>query len=149
MPYYSNPRACWMRETSYVLAAPFDAAADARRAVRALPVGTATSETLELLVSELVANAVLHAGGDLVSLQITAHPDRVRLAVQDGGPGFAAPPVDRADPLTAGGRGCRIVDVLSDAWGIESDEGGCTMWCELGMDEERVRARQGRLKHTV
>jgi anti-sigma regulatory factor (Ser/Thr protein kinase) len=127
-----------MRQIRRVLAARPEAAAKARRAVRALPVAAEARDTLELLVSELVANAVLHAGlcpEDPVSVHITSRPDRVRVAVRDSGPGFGAPSADCGDLLAPGGRGCVIVDALSDTWGIERDAGGCTVWCEVGVDE--------------
>ena len=98
----------------------------------------ATRETLKLLASELVTNAVLHAGlgsNDPVTLDVTTQRDRVRLAVHDDGPGFAAPSAEGADPLAPGGRGCVIVDALADAWGIDRDAGGCTVWCEVGIAE--------------
>src|SRR3954452_11616624 len=117
-----------------VLAAEPDAVCRARRAVIGLPVDQATRDVLSLLVSELVTNAIRHAGltpQDPISVHITSHADRVRLAVRDGGPGFS--PADPAEaPLDAlGGRGCMIIAALSDAWGVESDETGCTVWCEL------------------
>jgi anti-sigma regulatory factor (Ser/Thr protein kinase) len=117
-----------------VLAAEPDAVSKARRAVIGLPVNQATRDVLSLLVSELVTNAIRHAGltpQDPISVHITSHDDRVRLAVRDGGAGFS--PSDLAEtPVDAlGGRGCMIIDALSDAWGVESDRHGCTVWCEI------------------
>lgn len=126
------------RHLRRVLAARPEAAAKARHAMRALPLAAATRDTLELLVSELVTNAVRHAGlgpEDPVSIHITSRTDRVRLAVRDNGPGFAHPSVDASDPLALGGRGCVIVDTLSDTWGIDRDASGCTVWCEVAVDE--------------
>ena len=122
------------RSVRRVLAARADAVGKARRAVVGLPVNQATRDTLCLLVSELVTNAIRHAGlapHDPIRVHITSHDDRVRVAVHDGGPGFTPsdPAPTRLDAL--GGRGCMIVDALSDAWGVERDAGGCTVWCEL------------------
>ena len=125
-----------------LLAARHAATAKARCAVRALRMARAIGETLELLVSELVANAVLHAGlspNDCLSLRVTHRPDAVRLAVHDGGPGFVAPSAEGAGSLAPGGRGCAIVDALSDEWGIDCDASGCTVWCEVGVDEQPAR----------
>jgi anti-sigma regulatory factor (Ser/Thr protein kinase) len=126
------------RQIRRVLAARPEAAGKARYAVRALPVSPATRDKLELLVSEIVSNAVLHAGlspEDPVSVHITSGPDRARLSVRDPGPGFVPEPKDRADPLAPGGRGCVIVDALADSWGIDCDTSGCTVWCEVVIDE--------------
>jgi anti-sigma regulatory factor (Ser/Thr protein kinase) len=122
------------RSVRRVLAAQPEAVGKARRAVVGLPVNQATRDTLSLLVSELVTNAIRHAGlarEDPIRLHITSHDDRVRIAVHDGGPGFA-PRADSGAALDAvDGRGCTIVAALSDAWGVERDAGGCTVWCEL------------------
>jgi anti-sigma regulatory factor (Ser/Thr protein kinase) len=129
---FPSPRA--RRSVRRVLAAEPSAVCKARRAVVALPVDQATRDTLTLLVSELVTNAILHAGlarEDPIRVHITSQDDRVRVAVHDGGPGFtpSASNGDRRDAI--GGRGCLIVAALSDAWGVERDSSGCTVWCEL------------------
>ena len=128
------PGASTRRTIRRVLAATPDAVGKARRAVIGLPVNQAMRDVLTLLVSELVTNSVRHAGlapDDPISLHITSHDDRVRLAVHDGGAGFT-PRENGAPPLDAiGGRGCVIVGALSDAWGVECDATGCTVWCEL------------------
>jgi serine/threonine-protein kinase RsbW len=122
------------RSIRRVLAAEPDAVGKARRSVIGLPVDQATRDVLSLLVSELVTNAIRHAGltpGDPISVHITSNADRVRVAVRDGGPGFSpGDPVET--PIDAlGGRGCMIIAALSDAWGVDNDANGCTVWCEL------------------
>jgi anti-sigma regulatory factor (Ser/Thr protein kinase) len=117
-----------------VVASRPEAIASARRTVVGLPFPGITRETLALLVSELVTNSVLHAGVDPdspVRLSISRDGDRVRVAVHDGGPGFLRPPADLPDPAETGGRGFAIVAALSDAWGVEADGDGCTVWCEV------------------
>ena len=126
------------RQIRRILAARPQAVAKARHTVRALAVDASARKTLELLVSELVGNSIRHAGltpQDPVSVHITAGIDRVRVAVRDPGPGFEAPPLDGGDPLVPGGHGYVIVEALSDAWGIDRDADGCTVWCELEVDE--------------
>lgn len=135
MPY---PSPTVTRHVRRVLAARPEAVADARHAVRALPVDEVARGTLELLISELVTNAVLHAGmgpEDPISVHITSRGDRVRLAVRDSGPGFSGSRADGADELAPGGRGCVIVDAMADSWGVERDSGGCMVWCELTVAE--------------
>ena len=128
-----------IRHIRRVLAARPDAAGKARHAARALPLSPATRDKLELIASELVANAVLHAGleaDDPISVHITSRSDRVRISVRDPGPGFELPSNGAAaDPLAADGRGFVIVAALTDAWGIDCDRSGCTVWCEVEVDE--------------
>lgn len=82
----------------------------------------------ELVVSELVANAVLH-GGSGVEIRISRLHDRVRLEVLDTGPGL---PVPRdAHPSDTGGRGLSLVAAVAAHWGVLRDATGKTVWCEL------------------
>jgi anti-sigma regulatory factor (Ser/Thr protein kinase) len=87
---------------------------------------------MTLLVSELVANSIRHAGvGDCrgVRLSVTAWDDGVRVEVRDSGPGFA---LRRRVPAVGdtSGRGLFLVDKLADRWGVDHDEGTC-VWFEL------------------
>jgi signal transduction histidine kinase len=78
-----------------------EAAAEARRAVVALALPEATRQTLSLVVSELVTNAILHAGltaEDTVELHVDNGGPNVRLTVHHRGPGFT-PPDPSTDPL--------------------------------------------------
>jgi anti-sigma regulatory factor (Ser/Thr protein kinase) len=115
-----------------------EAVGDARRAITGLPLAQCTRDTLALLASELVTNAIRHAGlrpGDPINVQATRHAGRVRLSVHDGGQGFDAPRGGGRDPGAAGGRGLVIVDALSDAWGVDCSEDGCAVWCEITAEE--------------
>jgi two-component sensor histidine kinase len=123
-----------------------EAAAAARRALVGLALPTVTRENLALLVTELVANSVRHAelrADDFIHVGLTAGSDTVRLSVHDGGHGFVSEPPDRSDPLTPGGRGLVIVDALSETWGVDSDAQGCTVWCELAVEERPPAAEVG------
>jgi anti-sigma regulatory factor (Ser/Thr protein kinase) len=115
-----------------------EAVADARRALIGFPLPQVIRSKLELLVSELVTNSIRHAGlaaGDPVGLRVTHRDGRVRLAVRDGGRGFAAPSQEGRDLLTPGGHGLLLVDALSESWGVDCED-GCTVWCEVAVDEE-------------
>jgi GAF domain-containing protein/anti-sigma regulatory factor (Ser/Thr protein kinase) len=83
-----------------------------------------------LLVSELVTNAVRHAGTGL-RLDIMRLPAGVRVAVTDHAPQARAErqPVDVA---TEGGRGLFLVEELSDDWGTDTSDESKTVWFELG-----------------
>ena len=89
--------------------------------------GTDTIDRVELVVSELVTNAVRHGPGETISLRLVAQPDGVITGeVVDQGDGHAA--IDGRDVTTDGlddgelaesGRGLLIVDRLATAWGVE------------------------------
>jgi diguanylate cyclase (GGDEF)-like protein/PAS domain S-box-containing protein len=82
----------------------------------------------ELLTSELVKNAVEHADSDVL-LGVTHWGDRLRFEVTDAGQGT---PRLRETALTdVSGRGLRLVEALSDAWGIAKDGAAKTVWFEL------------------
>lgn len=75
-----------------------------------------------LLVSEVVANACMHAGGPR-SLLLRYTAERLRIEVTDASP---AVPVYRfpADPARPGGHGLLIVKRLARAWGPDPIDGG-------------------------
>ena len=82
-------------------------------------------ETVRLLVSELVINAVLHAGTD-VTLSLRSGSDGLRVAVSDGS--TSAPVVQVPGPTTPTGRGLQILQNLSDNWGVDVASDGKTVW---------------------
>ena len=117
----------------------------------------------ELLVSELVTNAVLHSSGD-VSLTLAVADGMLEVGVTDLGPRLPPQrgPGERpgGPPWTAeGGRGLRLVDRLSIEWGVATLARGKQVWFRLevgtgwphrtacpcaGEDLERVRLESGR-----
>jgi anti-sigma regulatory factor (Ser/Thr protein kinase) len=87
------------------------------------------SETLKLLVSEVVTNAVKH-GDSTHPVQLHAHWNaEVRIEVCDHGEGFTPAPRNGAldEP---GGFGLYLVGQLADRWGVETDD-GTTVWFVL------------------
>jgi anti-sigma regulatory factor (Ser/Thr protein kinase) len=96
--------------------------------------GDDTMHDLHLLTTELVTNAVLHAGAgetDKIELRVAAEPDRVRVAVTDAG-GDATPEVQDLDPEIPGGMGLFLVEQISSRWGVERVPGGGNrVWFEL------------------
>lgn len=81
-----------------------------------------------LLVTELVSNAVRHAGTP-VTVRATLLGGLLRLEVEDGS---TRPVRDKADDLMAeNGRGLLLVDALADRWGVEAHPHGKQVWAEL------------------
>ncbi|WP_016906568.1 ATP-binding protein [Streptomyces xiaopingdaonensis] len=88
------------------------------------------AETLVLLVSELVTNAVVHTGRDAVlSLMSGACGGAVRLEVADAS--RLPPRTRRASGDETSGRGLELVSGLADRWGWEQEESGKRVWCEV------------------
>jgi anti-sigma regulatory factor (Ser/Thr protein kinase) len=87
---------------------------------------------LLLCVSEVVTNAVLHAGTEL-ELSVSVDRDRVRVEVGDGSP--VAPIRKHYDLAAPTGRGILLIEELADGWGVEPTDRGKVVWFEL-LDEE-------------
>jgi anti-sigma regulatory factor (Ser/Thr protein kinase) len=88
----------------------------------------ADPEVLALLVSELVSNAIIHAGSPF-EVVVSTTEDGVRVGVRDESEGL---PVVRApDRLSPSGRGLMIVDRLASGWGVDAEGPGKTVWFEL------------------
>lgn len=116
-------------------------AAEARRSIATLALAEAARARLDLVVTELLTNAVMYAHpvahnptelDQPIDLLVTEMGDEIRVAVHDRGRGFSPP--ELAVELEEGGLGLVIVDSLSTAWGIEcggNSRGGCTVWCTL------------------
>lgn len=85
-------------------------------------------ETIELLVSELVTNAVLHAESP-AEVAVVLHPERIRIEVTDGS--TALPQRREAAPVDPTGRGLALVEELATAWGVEVRDEGKTVWFEV------------------
>lgn len=83
----------------------------------------------ELLVSELVSNAMRHARTE-ATLVLDHHPGYVRAEVIDYGPG--TPRRLNPEPLAESGRGLAFVANLSDRWGVEQGAGWKSVWFEIG-----------------
>lgn len=117
----------------FTLPATAAAAGRARETVRGVMTGWGLgdeADTATLLVSELVTNAVRHAGTPLgISLLLT--DDCVRVAVTDG-VGSVWPHLAEPDLEAEGGRGLWLVDRLARSWGVSTEEDGKAVWFELG-----------------
>ncbi|MEE1826325.1 SpoIIE family protein phosphatase [Streptomyces sp. BE20] len=119
-------------------------ASAARSFVRDALLGWGLPEVVDdavVLVSELVTNAVVHAGtaaevcclreADTVRIEVTDHhPER-------GLPTFADVPATAsdhyADPDGEGGRGLLMCAALAERWGVEYGAGRKTVWFRLAL----------------
>lgn len=85
-----------------------------------------------LVVSELVTNAVVHAGTSSALRLLLPHgrtPGAARVEVSDLS---TCPPRRRhAKGEEVGGRGLELVSLLADRWGWEREGAGKRVWCEL------------------
>jgi len=92
------------------------------------PPPLAVVEDVLLLVSELVTNAVLHAG-TRVHVQATVEPGRIVVVVSDGDPAHTPHRPDRG-ALAASGRGMRLVELLASSWGFDLRARSKAVWFE-------------------
>lgn len=83
-----------------------------------------------IVVSELSANAVQHAGSDF-SVTIRIDDDALFVGVADASP---FPALRRSSGLATSGRGLGLVDALADRWGTDPAESGKLVWAEFRRD---------------
>ncbi len=93
----------------------------------------------ELVVTELVTNAVLHAGGP-VHVSVRTAQGSLRLAVRDGSRRRPVRPV--GDPEAMTGRGLGLIEAVATRWGVQPHPAGKVVWAELG-GSETTRAPEG------
>ena len=100
-----------------------------RRAAEAGVVGE-PGAVVELLTSELVANAVVHGPAEgTITLRTSLLDGRFEVAVTDESP---VPPVVRhSDPLDEGGRGMMLIDIMAADWGVRPDGDSKCVWFQV------------------
>ncbi|GAA1359874.1 ATP-binding SpoIIE family protein phosphatase [Streptomyces beijiangensis] len=96
------------------------------------------SENAELLVSEVVTNAVRHVDGHRVGLRLVRAETLLCEVVDDG---HVLPTLLSAGPADEAGRGLRVVSRLSREWGASRTGEGKTVWFELSLPPGVRRAR--------
>lgn len=99
--------------------------ATARRSLAVLEglVSGGSLEQLRLLVTELVTNAVRHAGlaeTDRIGLRVFVSGRTVRVEVEDPGRGFEAPDEPEPGSDQVSGWGLYLMANMSDRWGVEN-----------------------------
>jgi anti-sigma regulatory factor (Ser/Thr protein kinase) len=111
------------------------AAARARRVLDEFDgqIDPAKLETARLLVTEVVTNAVRHVRREgPIDLRLALSEHALRVEVVDPGEGFIPRRRGPDSPLD-GNWGLHFLEVLSDRWGIESDD-RTRVWFELTRD---------------
>ncbi|MFF7632613.1 SpoIIE family protein phosphatase [Kitasatospora sp. NPDC008050] len=86
-------------------------------------------DTTELLVSELVTNALRHGRGD-IRVRLLRDATVVCEVWDDG---YAQPRRRRAQETDEGGRGLQLVSLLAERWGSRRTPHGKIVWFELGL----------------
>jgi serine/threonine-protein kinase RsbW len=89
------------------------------------------ADTAVLLVSELVTNAVEHAGPDAAAtvLRLEYSGSWLRIEVHDTSPHDPQPRTP--DWLDESGFGLMLVDALAAKWGVQQTTQGKAVWAEL------------------
>lgn len=117
--------------TSWSLPQHPTAAGQARRMTRQLLSSLGLSEhsdVAELLVSELVTNALTHGEGP-IRLYLLRRHGTLRFAVSDHCDN--GPQIRPLSPDSERGRGMRLLETLARGWGVQPMGRGKTVWAEL------------------
>lgn len=93
----------------------------------------------ELLVSELVTNAVVH-GRAAITLRVCVDPPGIGIAVHDRGNSEFDLSDALPDPTLPHGRGLLIVRALASSWGVTPSDPppGKTVWFRLEPEPSRL-----------
>ena len=109
------------------------AVAEARRWVAGVADGLLEGdkpESLRLVISEVVTNALRHGAGHRIDVAVTPKPEFLCVQVTDDGPGLAPRP--RAlETDREGGFGLFFVEQLTRRWGVTRENRRTRVWFEL------------------
>ncbi|HCA84152.1 MAG TPA: histidine kinase [Streptomyces sp.] len=130
--------------TRFVLAGRKEEVSPARRMVvdrvRAwdVPLDDATADTIHLVASELITNAVVHGKGP-VTVALYRRRGSLVIDVLDGSP--AALKTSCAEADDESGRGLTLVDFLAVRSGWKSSDRGKHVWAEIALPRPAPPAR--------
>ena len=102
-----------------------------RRLLRSWRMPDAGDGVIELLATELAANAVRHAQSDM-TVVVRYLGDVIRIEVGDGSRALPVP--RQADDDDLDGRGLALVDALAKEWGVLPTRTGKRVWCDVSID---------------
>lgn len=97
-----------------------------RRFVREELTGRLRLDDVVLTTSELATNVVRHARTEF-AVRLASNGESIRLEVCDG-----SSIVPAVKELGNRARGLRVVQTVSDRWGVDVTENGKTIWAEFG-----------------
>jgi DNA-binding NarL/FixJ family response regulator len=83
---------------------------------------------IELLVSELITNAVVHASSS-PQLEVRLSTQSIHVAVHDAEPSL--PELRVPDSGRPGGRGLHLLSTLASRWGTDPSDTGKVVWFEI------------------
>jgi anti-sigma regulatory factor (Ser/Thr protein kinase)/putative methionine-R-sulfoxide reductase with GAF domain len=131
---------------SRLFAPDVESVREARRFVRECveQLGLERMPDIQLMVSELASNAILHSGSSFDVTVERLDDDAVRVEVRDFGPG--TPRMINRGAFADSGRGLQIVDLLADTWGVATRPGGIgkSAWFIIGSGPDRLPRRPQR-----
>lgn len=97
------------------------------------PWGAQPQADAALLTSEVVGNAIVHAGGEVT---VRVRRDGARALVEVHDQSAEAPEPQPPDARRIGGNGVRIIDALATNWGVTQIHGdGKIVWFEIPLPE--------------
>ena len=117
-----------MLHASYRLAPDSGSIVTGRRVIAELPLDAEPKALAKLAASELITNALEHAGlgrGDVIELRTDVAEDHVRVSVCDPGPG----PSRRMHI----GLGLKVVERATDRWGVDRGAELTCFWFEIDL----------------
>lgn len=121
---------------------PESVSAARRMALQLLGDGHPAADAVQLVVSELVTNAIVHsnsgAPGGTVTVALCPGPSGLLVQVRDDGgpsePRLASVAADLRKSAEQG-YGLLLVDALADRWGSISSPDGRVTWCRIGLQQ--------------
>jgi len=107
--------------------------AHAREVVRGVLAGVPPQvvEKAQVMVSELVTNAIVHGSGE-ASIVVEVDEESLHVEVLDCEPTLDLAPL-RVGASSQRGRGLAIVDALASSWGVEPRLAGKAVWFNLDL----------------
>ena len=102
-------------------------------------------ERATLCVSELVTNAIIHAGSE-TTVTVRSDVSHLLLLVHDNG-SHNRVRLDEAGPDEISGRGLSLVEALCTAWNVEQSTDGTVVWCELELTPADAGSEAAALEH--
>ncbi|PRY55622.1 anti-sigma regulatory factor (Ser/Thr protein kinase) [Knoellia remsis] len=107
--------------------------------LRARDIAEGTIDESEIVVSELMTNAIRHArplADGCLRVRWKVRGEVVEVEVTDGG-GDTVPKPAPASLWVTSGRGLRIIRSLAHEWGVGEDKGAQTVWAAMGGPSRR------------